>query len=445
MPQTVIDGSIVRQRIKKSGLKTIGLATIRELKYLVVGIEEDSGVEFYHMEMGAPAFKPPKIAVEAEIAAIKSGVGAVYPPSQGIPQLAKEISRFIANFMDVKVASTGCFPTVGSMQGCYLAMMMAARRIKGKNKILFIDPGFPVNKRQAKTLALETDSFDVYDFRGEKLEPKLDSYLQKGDIAGVLYSNPNNPSWICFTEKELQTIGRLCSRHDVIALEDLAYLGMDFRKDSGKPGVPPFVPSVAKFTDHYILLMSTSKAFSMAGARLGMTAISDYLFNSEGDNLEDYFGSNVFGRAYIYGAMHAVCSGVCHSTQVGLAALLTAVNDGEYDFLEPIREYGRRAGVLKKLFTDNGFGIVYDFDDTEPLADGFYFTVSYPGFSGNELVEELLYYGIGAISLSTTGSDRHEGIRISVSSTGKECFEGLGGRLSCFHEAHQKGFRALDS
>ena len=40
----------------------------------------------------------------------------------------------------------------------------------------------------------------------------------------------------------------------------------------------------------------------------------------------------------------------------------------------------------------------------DPVADGFYFTISYPGFTGEELIEELLYYGISAISLAVITS-----------------------------------------
>jgi len=292
------------------------------------------------------------------------------------------------------------------MQGCYLAMMVAGRRFKNRNKILFIDPGFPVNKLQSRVLGLPYESFDVYDFRGDRLEDQLRSYFDQGDIAAVLYSNPNNPSWICFTDKELAIIGRLCTQYDVVALEDLAYFGMDFRKDYSQPGRPPYIPSVANHTANYILLISSSKSFSLAGQRIGMTAISPVLFNSEGDNLEPWFGSNRFGYAYIFGGMYALSSGVCHSAQHGLARLLEAVNSGQYNFVEAVQEYGERAREMKKLFTDNGFKIVYDLDEDEPLADGFYFTVAYPGFSGVELVEELLYYGISGISLATTGSKR---------------------------------------
>ncbi len=171
-------------------------------------------------------------------------------------------------------------------------------------------------------------------------------------VGGCLDSNPNNPAWFCFTEQELQIIGELATKYDCVVMEDLAYFGMDFRKDYSIPGQSPYIPSVAKYTDHYILLISSSKSFSLAGQRIGMTAISDKLFNSKGNNLEQYFGSNNFGYAYIFGAMYALSSGVSHSNQWGLTGLLKAVNKGDYNFLESVREYGDRAKAMKKLQMD---------------------------------------------------------------------------------------------
>jgi aspartate/methionine/tyrosine aminotransferase len=260
-----------------------------------------------------------------------------------------------------------------------------------------------------------------------------------------MYSNPNNPSWICFSEKELRTIGELCTKYDVVALEDLAYFGMDFRKDYSQPGVEPFIPTVARYTENYILLISSSKSFSLAGQRIGMTAVSNKLFNSTGDNLERYFKTDQFGYAFIFGAMYALSSGVSHSAQWGLTAILKAANEGRYNFVEAVKEYGERAKEMKRLFTENGFDIVYDLDEDEPIADGFYFTISYSGMDGLDLVEELLYYGISAISLTTTGSDRHEGLRACVSLTGSDQFPELESRLKQFNENQKNGLKAIDS
>ncbi len=437
--KTPIDSSIVKQEITAAGLESVGLASIRELNRIVNNIEAATGERFIRMEMGVPGLDPPKIAVDAEIEALKKGVGSKYPPFDGIPELKQEISLFVKNFIDVDIDPVSCFPTVGSMQGCYMAMMCSTRRIKGKDRLLFIDPGFPVNKLQAKVLGAPYDHFDVYEFRGKKLESKLESYLKKGDVAALMYSNPNNPAWICFTDQELEIIGTLATKYDCIVMEDLAYFGMDFRKDYSQPAQPPFIPSVAKYTDNYILLISSSKSFSLAGQRIGMTAIPDKLFTSRADNLKDWFGSDQFGYAYIFGAMYALSSGVSHSNQYGLCGLLKAVNNGSYNFVDSVKEYGDRAAVMKRLFVENGFQIVYDMDEGEKIADGFYFTISFPGFTGVELVEELLYYGISAISLTTTGSDRHEGLRACVSLTGQDRFQELENRVAQFKRDHPEG------
>ena len=237
----------------------------------------------------------------------------------------------------------------------------------------------------------------------------------------------------------MKTIGGLANKYDVIVIEDLAYFGMDFRQDYSQPGEPPYQPSVAHYTDHWLLLVSSSKVFSFAGERIGAMIIGDKLFSRCYPDLKRYYTSDLFGYSMIFGALYCLSSGVNHSAQYGLAAMLKAANDGEYNFVEGVKSYEERAHVLKKTFTDNGFNIVYDTDIDTPVADGFYFTISYPGMSGNQLMTSLLYYGVSAISLVITGSDRTEGLRACVSQIHPTLFPILEERLKKFH----KDYRSL--
>ncbi len=434
--ETPIDLEIVNDKIRELNVPKVGNATIREIKRLVDNIETASGKKFIRMEMGIPGLPPAQVGTDAEIEALQRGVAAIYPDIDGIPSLKKEVSLFAKNFLDIDVDPAGCIPTVGSMQGSFAAFMTLSRLNQAKDTTLFIDPGFPVHKQQHKVMGLKFESFDVYEYRGEKLRAKLESYFSKGNIHSVLYSNPNNPSWICFTDLELQIIGELANKYGVIIIEDLAYFGMDFRKDYSKPGVPPFQPTVAKYTDNYLLLISSSKAFSYAGQRIGMMVISNQLFKMRSDDLLRYYSSNEFGRAMIFGTVYSLSSGTAHSAQYALAAMLKAANEGKFNFLEQVKEYGEKAKIMKKLFVDNGFRIVYDKDIDQPIADGFYFTIMYPGFDGPGLIEELLYYGISAISLSITGSEHTEGLRACVSLVHRSQFPELEYRLKKFNEHH---------
>jgi len=437
MKNTPIPYEVVKRKIQESKLPSVGKASIRELVKLVNEIEKETGIKYVRMEMGVPGLEPSQIGIDAEIEALKRGVASKYPMIDGVPELKKEIARFVKNFINIDVDEQGCIPTVGSMQGAMAAFLVVNRCNATKDTVLFIDPGFPVQKQQLRVLGMNYETFDVYNFRGDKLRDKLESYLKKGNISAILYSNPNNPSWICFTEKELQTIGELATTYNTIVIEDLAYFAMDFRKDLSKPGQPPFQPTVANYTQNWLMLISSSKAFSYAGQRIGTMVISNSLYKRRYPDLKRYFTSDEFGYAMLYGAVYSLSSGVCHSTQFGFAAMLKAANDGTFNFVESVREYGEKAKIMKKIFTENGFTIVYDMDEDKPLADGFYFTISYPGLTGEQLIEELLYYGVSAISLAITGSERTEGLRACVSQVQRNQFSDLEERLKRFNQDHR--------
>jgi aspartate/methionine/tyrosine aminotransferase len=436
MKNTPLDFNIVRSKIIESGLDSFSTASIREIVKLVNQIEEATGKKYVRMEMGAPGLPASQIAVEAEIDSLRKGVASVYPNIEGIRPLKEETSRFIRLFLDIDINPQGCIPTVGSMMGSMVSFLVANRNDRTKEGTLFIDPGFPVQKQQVKMLGHDYYSFDVFEHRGAKLKSKLESYLKSGRISSILYSNPNNPTWMCLNEEELAIIGELSMKYDVIVIEDLAYFGMDFRKDYSIPGLPPFQPTIGRYCDDYIILISSSKIFSYAGQRIGLLAISDHLYNRQYPDLLRYYSSADFGHSAVFGALYALSAGVSHSVQYGLTALLKAVNDGEHKFIDIVKEYGEKARVMKSIFLNNGFRIVYDTDLDEPLADGFYFTIFYPGMTGGELLEELLYYGISAISLDITGSKRNVGLRACVSHVRREQFDDLELRLKCFNEDH---------
>lgn len=432
MNNTPVNQEIVKKYTDQLRIKDPGNASIREIVALVNLVEEESQIKFIRMEMGVPGLPPARVGVEAEIKALQSGVASVYPMMDGIKPLKNEASRFIKTFMDVDVEPASCIPTSGAMQGTFAALLVAGNVDKQKDTTLFLDPGFPVQKQQMTVMGHKHQAFDVFDYRGEKLRAKLESYLSKGNINALIYSNPNNPSWICFTEEELQIIGELATKYDVIVMEDLAYFGMDFRKNLFSPGKPPYQPTVAKYTDHYILFISGSKIFSYAGQRGAIMAISNALWNREYDNLQIRFGSKPFGFTIVMQVLYALSSGITHSTQHALAAMFKAASDGEFNFIEDVKEYGRKAKVMKDLFVANGFHIVYEKDGDEPIADGFYFTVGYEGMTGGELLKNLLHYGISAITLKNTGSEK-EGLRACVSHVKREQFEDLEKRLKQFN------------
>lgn len=427
----MLDKNVVKSVIDGFHLPDFNKATIREIVTIANKVEALTGEKYVRMEMGVPGFAPDKIGTKAEIEALQAGVASKYPMLDGHPELKKQASRFVKAFIDVDVNPEGCVPVSGSMQGTYASFLVSGQCDKKKDTVLFIDPGFPVQKTQLLVLGLKYESFDMYQYRGKDLIDKLESYLKKGNICNIIYSNPNNPSWFCLTEEELKGIGELATKYDVIVMEDLAYFAMDFRKDLSKPFQAPFQPSVAKYTDNYILLISGSKAFSYAGQRIGVTVISDKIFHRFYQGLADRYTIGEFGVIFVNRILYVLSSGTSHSAQYALSAMFKAACDGEYNFLETVREYGNRAAKMKKIFMDNGFHIVYDKDIDKNIGDGFYFTVGYKDMKGGELMYKLLFYGISAISLDTTGS-KQQGLRVCTSFIQDNQYDILQTRLAEF-------------
>ena len=358
MKNTPINYDTAQRVIDRYQLQDFGKATIREVVAISNQLEQETGIEFIHMEMGVPGLRPAQVGTDAEIEALQKGIAAIYPDINGLKALKEEASRFIKAFIDIDLSPEGCVPVTGSMQGTFASFLTCGQCNPAKNTILFIDPGFPVQKQQIAVMGYRYASFDVYEHRGEKLAEILEKYLSQGNIAALVYSNPNNPAWFCLTDNELKTIGQIATKYDVIVIEDLAYFAMDFRKDLGTPFQPPFQPSVAHYTDHYILQISGSKAFSYAGQRIGVAAISDKLYHRAYEGLTQRYGSGTFGTVYIHRVLYALSSGTSHSAQYALAAMLKAASDGTFDFVNEVKEYGRRAARLKRIFTRYGFKIM---------------------------------------------------------------------------------------
>ncbi len=325
------------------GIIDISTATIRQIVALSAALEKEANENFVHLELGNPGLPASNVGVEAEIQALKAGVANTYPAINGIPELKKAGSRFIKAFMDIEIPEKAVVPTVGSMQASFTLQLLLSQRIPGRNSILFFNPGFPAQRHQAKVLGLGIEQFDIYNFRGKSLESKLEEILSKGKVTAMLFSNPNNPAWINLTEEELEIIGKMATKYDVIVIEDLAYLGMDFRKNFSHPFEAPFIPSVGKYTDNFIMLVSGSKIFSYAGQRIAVAAMSKYVYERQYEFFTQFYEMPSFGDAYIFGVLYTASSGTSHSAQHALAAMMDAACDGDLDFVKDTSGYGRRA------------------------------------------------------------------------------------------------------
>lgn len=430
---------MVAEATRANHVADLSHATIGETLLVAQYLEQKTGIPFIRMDQGSPGLPVNRHGVEAEKRALDSGIGSQYPAAAGVKELKDAASEFVKAFINIGIKPEGCLPTVGSVAGSFGSFIACCQRktFPEMGKVLFIDPGFPIQKSQLRILGIEWKEFDIYPYRGQALRAKLEEEMKDGDIAAVVYSNPNNPAWISLEEEELSIIGEMADKHDVIVIEDLAYFAMDSRRDLSHPYEPPYVRTVARYTDNYILLLSASKIFSYAGQRIALACISDKLYSRHCPALaQRYHDAGVFGPTFIASIQYMITSGCTASTQYGYAEMLRLSCEGKINFVEDTKEYAIRARRMKDIFLRNGFAITYPRDVTEDIADGFFFSLSYPGLSGGELAKELISYGVSSINLDTTGS-MQPGVRACTSRMREELYDVLEDRMRQFKLDHQ--------
>ena len=186
MQNRVYSQELVDRVVDELKITDLEQATIGQVVLLASRLEELTGIPFIRMDQGVPGLEPCRIGTEAEKQALDTWIPAIYPAAEGIPELKTEASRFVKAFLDVDISAAACVPVTGSVAGSFGSFIACTQCDPRKNTVLFIDPGFPIQKSQLKVLGIPHVQFDVHDFRGEKLRAKLESYLEKGNIAGII-------------------------------------------------------------------------------------------------------------------------------------------------------------------------------------------------------------------------------------------------------------------
>ncbi len=431
-----IDVNTINLTINKLGIVSLESATIQQVRALATALERTAGERFVHLELVDPGLAPAQVGISAECAALKRGVAGTYPPVEGVKTLKQAGSQFFKLFHNISLEPNYVIPVAGAAIGSFTLLLLLKQLMPRRKKVLIFGPAFPLHIKQAKIVGLTPVIIDIYDCRGDKLAARLDETLADNSVAAILFSIPNNPTWLNLSRRELQIIGKAATNHNIIVIEDQTNCGMDFRADYSVPGREPYIPTTAAYTNNYVVLFSASKIFNYAGQRVGLACISKHVYESQYKTLLPIYNTASFGDSYVYGMLANLTAGPANAAQYALTAMLDAACDGAVDFIDDAREFDLRCALTKQAFLENGFHFVYDKDDQNPISNGLNFTVGYDDLTSSQLQIQLLRFGIATLSLSPTGSARN-GVSVCVSSLASpDTFAELQKRLRLFATLH---------
>ena len=122
-------------------------ATIGEVLLVASALEQRTGIPFIRMDQGSPGLPPNKIGIEAEKAALDSGIVSQYPAAAGVAELKEQASRFVKAFLDIDISARACILRRVVWQLCLPHLLPARSESRVRIKCCSLIPVFRSRSR----------------------------------------------------------------------------------------------------------------------------------------------------------------------------------------------------------------------------------------------------------------------------------------------------------
>jgi len=217
------------------------------------------GTRVYHLNIGQPDIKTPKVALEA-VRNNKIEVLA-YARSEGSEQYRKKLAAYYGRH-GIKISAQDIIVTTGGSE----ALLFTLGSITDFGDEIIIPEPFYANYNGFSIAngitVVPIESTIENDFALPPIEEFEKRITQK--TRAILICNPGNPTGYLYSKEEILKLKELVLKHDLFLIADEVY--REFVYD----GIEHHsVMSVEGIEKNAIMIDSVSKRYSMCGARIG--------------------------------------------------------------------------------------------------------------------------------------------------------------------------------
>ncbi|MBI5299473.1 MAG: pyridoxal phosphate-dependent aminotransferase, partial [Deltaproteobacteria bacterium] len=222
------------------------------------------GIKITDFTVGELTFHTPKKIKEACKKAIAEN-WTRYAIVPGILELRQAITARIKKDYSVSYSPNEVIVTCGAKHAIYNVLQVL---LNEGDEVLIPTPywvSYPdqVLLADGKPVFLTTDEKN-----GFKTTPKqLEKFITPKTKLFIL-NTPSNPAGVCYSGEELQALGKICAKNNILVLSDEIYDKLVF--DNFKH--TSFVHACPEMRDRTILINGASKSYSMTGWRMGFAA-----------------------------------------------------------------------------------------------------------------------------------------------------------------------------
>ena len=223
-------------------------------------IAKKNGNKVYHLNIGQPDIKTPKIALDA----VKNANIEVleYSHSAGFESYRKKLANYYQNH-NLPVNTEDIIITTGGSE----ALLFAMGSVADLGDEVIIPEPFYANYNGFATASGATVVPVISTLEQGFALPAISEFekLITDKTKAILICNPGNPTGYLYSEKEILQLAELVIKHDLFLIADEVY--REFIYDDTEKHHS--VLNVAGLENHAIMIDSVSKRYSMCGARIG--------------------------------------------------------------------------------------------------------------------------------------------------------------------------------
>jgi len=241
------------------------------------------GLDIIGLGAGEPDFNTPQHIIDQATASMNEGQ-TKYTPSAGLPKLKEAIAAKLLRDQQLEYKPSEIIVASGAKHALYTLF----QAILDEGDEVIIPTPYWVSYPEQVKLA---DGIPVYiegkESNSFKITPEQLEAAITEKTKAVIINSPSNPTGMLYTAQELQQIGEICLKHDILIVSDEIYEKLVYG-DSKHISIAQLSPELKKQT---VIINGVSKSHSMTGWRIGYACGEEALIKAM-TNLASHSTSN---------------------------------------------------------------------------------------------------------------------------------------------------------
>ena len=222
-------------------------------------IAKKKGHKVYHLNIGQPDIKTPKVALDA----VKNANIEVleYSHSAGFDSYREKLSNYYKK-QNLPIEKQDIIITTGGSEALLFAL---GSTMDTNDEVIIPEPFYANYNGFAVASGVKVIPVISSIETGFALPP-IEEFekLITSNTKAILICNPGNPTGYLYSEEEIKQLAAIVKKHDLFLIADEVY--REFTYDGYKHHS---IMNVSGLEENAIMIDSVSKRFSMCGARIG--------------------------------------------------------------------------------------------------------------------------------------------------------------------------------